>query len=92
MDLFLVEHIRQNDRLRRVHPDGWTYSWAVEADTTRRAGEAVEFVIHAAFRGVKALFAAAFDALRGPTEVPVRVAARRQHVDLAARNDDRAAA
>ena len=65
MDLFLVEHIRQNDRMRRVHPDGWIYSWTVEADTTRRAGEAVEFLIHGAVRGVKALFAAARDALGG---------------------------
>lgn len=92
MDLFLVEHIRQNDRLRRVHPDGWIYSWTVEAETTRRAGEAVEFLINGLVRGVKAVVVAAFGALRGPTSVPVRVAARRQHVDLAARNDDRAAA
>ncbi|MFN4283907.1 MAG: hypothetical protein ACK4NA_14825 [Alphaproteobacteria bacterium] len=90
MDLFLVEHIRENVRAR--HGDGWLYVAAVEADTTRRAGAAIEFLALAVVRGVKALAVRAVAVLRGEGLVPVRVAARQQRVDLAARNDDRAAA
>jgi hypothetical protein len=91
MDLFVVHYIRQNQDARR---DGWAAAWTIEADTTRRAGEAIETLAVAVGRGVKWLVVAAVDLLRGSTStsIPVRVAARHQHVELAARNDDRAAA
>lgn len=89
MDLFIVHHIRQNEDFNRA---GWASSWSIEADTTRRAGEAIETLAIAVGRGVKALVLGAVDLLRGPTSIPVRVAARQERVELAARNDDRAAA
>ena len=89
MDLFIVHHIRQNEDFSRA---GWASSLSIEADTTRRAGEVIETLVLAVGRGVKALVLAAVDLLRGPTSIPVRVATRQQRVELAARNDDRAAA
>jgi len=89
MDLFIVHHIRQNEAFQR---DGWVAAWSIEADTTRRAGEAIETLAVAVGRGVTALILGAVGLLRGPTSIPVRVAARQQRVELAARNDDRAAA
>ena len=89
MDLFVVHYIRQSQDARR---DGWAAAWTIEADTTRRAGEAIETLAVAVGRGVKWLVVAAVDLLRGSASIPVRVAARHQHVELAARNDDRAAA
>ncbi|HEY4135796.1 MAG TPA: hypothetical protein VGO34_11340 [Alphaproteobacteria bacterium] len=93
MDLFVVHHIRQNQAYPHVNQDGWINAWAIEAEVTRRAGDSVALLFVAAYRGLKALFSYAAKALSsGPVSVPVRVAARHERVELAARNDDRAAA
>lgn len=91
MDLYVVRQLPQTTILAsQTNP--WLYFAAIEAETTRRSGEAIELLAVGLARGVKALFVRAIAALRGEGLVPVRVAARQQRVDLAARNDDRAAA
>lgn len=94
MDLFLVHHIRQNEGQRR-HPleNGWTTAWTVEADAMAHAGDAVAKLAGSLIAGVRFLVrTVAALVAPAPLDVPVRVAARQQQVELAARNDDRAAA
>lgn len=94
MDLFVVHHIRQNESLRNpLAATGWTNVWTVEAEAMAHAGDAVAKLASGVAAGVRYLVRAVL-ALAAPAQrdVPVRVAARQQHVELAARNDDRAAA
>jgi hypothetical protein len=94
MDLFLMHHIRQNEGQRR-HPleNGWTTAWTVEADAMAHAGDAVAKLVGSVFAGVRFLVRAVVALVApAPLDVPVRVATCQQHLELAARNDDRAAA
>ena len=93
MELFVVHHIRQNEGYPHLNQDGWINAWAIEAEVTRRAGDSIALLFVSIARGVKALFSYAVKALAAaPVSIPVRVAARHERVELAARNDDRAAA
>lgn len=94
MDLFVVHHIRQNEGLRnRLSPDAWTNVWTIEAEAMAHAGDSIAKLASGVAAGVRYLVRAVI-ALVTPAQqdVPVRVAARSQHIELAARNDDRAAA
>ena len=94
MDLFVVHHIRQNEGLRnRLALDAWTNVWTIEAEAMAHAGDSVAKLASGVAAGVRYLVRAII-ALAAPAQrdVPVRVAARSQQIDLAARNDDRAAA
>lgn len=94
MDLFVVHHIRQNEGLRNpLAPNGWTNVWTVEAEAMAHAGDAIVKLAHGVAVGVHYLVRT-IAGLVAPAQldVPVRVATRQQHVELAARNDDRAAA
>lgn len=92
MDLFVVHHIRQNEGLRSGN-NGWTNVWTVEAEAMAHAGDSVAKLASGVAAGVRFLVRSLV-ALVAPAQadVPVRVATRQQHVELAARNDDRAAA
>lgn len=94
MDLFVVHHIRQNEGLRNpLAPNGWTNVWTVEAEAMAHAGDSIAKLAVGVAAGVHFLVRA-IARLVAPAQldVPVRVATRQQHVELAARNDDRAAA
>lgn len=93
MDIFVVHHIRQNQGYRPLGPEAWTNVWLIEAEAMAQAGNSIAKLFGAIGAGAKALVRAAGRLLTAaPEAVPVRVATRRQHIDLAARNDDRAAA
>jgi hypothetical protein len=94
MDLFVVHHIRQNEGLRNpLGPASWTNVWTVEAEAMAHAGDSIGKLAGGIVAGVRYLVRA-IASLVAPADrdVQVRVATRQQHVELAARNDDRAAA
>jgi hypothetical protein len=94
MDLFVVHHIRQNEGLRNpLGPTSWTNVWTVEAEAMAHAGDSIAKLVGGAFAGVRFLVRALVSLVApAQRDVQVRVATRQQRVELAARNDDRAAA
>lgn len=94
MDLFVVHHIRQNEGFRNpLGPTSWTNVWTVEAEAMAHAGDSIGKLASGVVAGVRYLVRAVTSlVVPAQRDVQVRVATRQQHVELAARNDDRAAA